>query len=141
MPHTPLATLRLVVRWGDMDALGHVNNAAYLTYFEHARVEALERLGVTLGAASVLVVAAASVVFKRPVVYPATVEVRVFVGPPGGSSFPTAYELAVVGDDALCATGEATVVQVDASTGRAARLTDGLRQALEARLTAPGAPR
>ena len=134
-------TTRLVVRWGDMDALGHVNNAAYLSYFEHARVEALETLGVTLGADSVLVVASASVAFKRPVVYPATVEVRVFVGPPGGSSFPTFYELAVVGEDARCATGEATVVQVDAATGRAARLTAGLRHALEARLSAPEAER
>jgi acyl-CoA thioester hydrolase len=134
-------TTRLVVRWGDMDALGHVNNAAYLTYFEHARVEALEQLGVTLGPGSVLVVAAASVAFKRPVVYPAAVEVRVSVGAPGRSSFPTYYDLVTLDDGALCATGEATVVQVDAATGRAARLPDALRTALEARLSLPGAGR
>ncbi|HLA63330.1 MAG TPA: thioesterase family protein [Rhodothermales bacterium] len=128
----PLHTTRLVVRWGDMDALGHVNNAAYLTYFEQARVEALGRLGVALSTASMLVIASASVAFKRPVTYPATVEVRVFAGPPGGSSFPTRYELRVEGDDRLCASGEATVVQVDAATGRATRLTDALRAALEA---------
>jgi acyl-CoA thioesterase FadM len=58
------------------------------------------------------------------------------VGPPGGSSFPTYYTLTVEG--AVCATGEATVVQVDAATGRAARLPEPLRHALEARLaTAP----
>ena len=33
-----LHSLRLQVRWGDMDALGHVNNAEYLRYFEQSRI-------------------------------------------------------------------------------------------------------
>lgn len=44
MPHAPFYTTRIPVRWGDMDALGHVNNATYLTYVEQARLECLERL-------------------------------------------------------------------------------------------------
>ncbi len=130
----PLHTARLAVRWGDMDALGHVNNAAYFVYFEQARVEALGALGVTLGPESVLVVAATAAVYTRPVTDPATVEVAVEVGPPGGSSFPTYYTLTV--DGVVCATGEATVVQVDGATGRATRLPTPLREALEARLAA-----
>lgn len=35
--------LPIQVRWGDMDALGHVNNAVYLTYLEQARVDQLRR--------------------------------------------------------------------------------------------------
>ena len=40
-----LHSLRLQVRWGDMDALGHVNNAEYLRYFEQSRIAWLEALG------------------------------------------------------------------------------------------------
>lgn len=39
-----LHQLTLAVRWGDMDALGHVNNATYFTYFEQVRVAWLARL-------------------------------------------------------------------------------------------------
>lgn len=37
-------SLRLQVRWGDMDALGHVNNAKFFTYDESARLEYFRRL-------------------------------------------------------------------------------------------------
>jgi acyl-CoA thioester hydrolase len=132
-------TARLVVRWGDMDALRHVNNAAYFTYFEQARVEALAALGVALGADAAFVIASTAIVYRRPVTYPATVLVHVSAGPPGGSSFPTFYELTVEGDPAVCATAEATLVQVDAATGRPTRLSDPVRQALEQRLSGPPA--
>ena len=32
-------SMPIQIRWGDMDALGHVNNAVYLTYLEQARVQ------------------------------------------------------------------------------------------------------
>ena len=35
-------------RWRDMDAIGHINNATYLTYFETARVDFLKQLGFDL---------------------------------------------------------------------------------------------
>ncbi len=38
-PNTLLHKMPISVRWGDMDAMGHVNNAAYLTYFEQARFD------------------------------------------------------------------------------------------------------
>ncbi|MDP2194899.1 MAG: acyl-CoA thioesterase, partial [Rhodocyclaceae bacterium] len=38
-------TLRIPVRWGDMDALGHVNNTVYFRYTEQARIDWLESLG------------------------------------------------------------------------------------------------
>jgi acyl-CoA thioester hydrolase len=33
------------VRWGELDPYHHVNHAAYLSYLEHARIEALEAIG------------------------------------------------------------------------------------------------
>jgi len=35
-------------RWRDMDAIGHINHATYLTYFETARVDFLNKLGFDL---------------------------------------------------------------------------------------------
>jgi len=63
------------VRWGDMDALGHVNNARYLTFFETARIAYLE-----MGDASVVltrdgltpILARTEIDYLRPVEYPAT---------------------------------------------------------------------
>lgn len=34
--------------WGDMDALGHVNNARYFDYFQEARIEWLATLNIDL---------------------------------------------------------------------------------------------
>src|SRR5690606_11709603 len=79
-----LHTARFPSRWGDQDALGHVNNAAYLAYTEQARIEALDRLlpGNWVEDAGPIL-AAIRVDFKRPIVYPATVIVRVYGGEPG----------------------------------------------------------
>ncbi len=57
------------VRWGDMDALGHVNNAVYLTYLEQARVDYTRReLKLWDGAAGKigLIMARVEIDFKLP---------------------------------------------------------------------------
>lgn len=126
-----LHTARFPVRWGDQDALGHVNNAAYLTYCEQARIEALDRLlpgSWTEDAGPIL--ASIRCDFKRPIVYPATVVVRVYGGEPGRTSFPQPYEILLEGDDAVYATAEAVLVWVSRETGRPAPLPDALRDAL-----------
>ncbi len=127
-----LHTARIPVRWGDMDALGHVNNATYFTYIEQARVESFERLlpeGWEDGDGPIL--ASIRCDFKRPIVYPATVIVRVYGGEPGRTSFPQSYDLTVEGDeDALYARAEATHVWIDRATGRPAPLPEAFRAAL-----------
>ena len=129
-----LYTAHIPVRWGDMDALGHVNNAAYLTYAEQARIEFLESLAdgpwpgpETAGP----ILAAAAVQFKRPLHYPATVRVRMSSAGPGRTSFPLDAELGVEGDDeTVYATIETTIVWVDRTTGRPTPLPDAVRQRL-----------
>jgi acyl-CoA thioester hydrolase len=122
---------RIAVRWGDMDAMGHVNNTVYFRYMEQARIgwfealvpqeQAWQRTGI--------VIANASCNFKRPINYPGTVEVRVLCGPPGGSSVPTFYEL-VVGDE-LYADGAATVVFIDMEKQTPVRIPDDIRRRLQ----------
>ena len=129
-----LHTSRIPVRWSDMDALGHVNNAVYQTYVEQARIEWMQALAEdgqpwpgAPTAGPVLVAVEAQ--FKKPVVYPATVVVRVFGDGAGRTSLPLDCELTVEGDeDTVYATARTTLVWINLDTGRATRLPDVLRQ-------------
>ena len=122
---------RIPMRWGDMDANGHVNNTVYFRYMEQARIAWFESLlprgeaWRTIG----IVIVNASCNFKKPINYPGTVEVRVFSGAPGGSSVPTFYELLI--DDQLYADGAATVVFVDAEKQKPLRIPDEVRKLLQ----------
>ncbi len=107
-------TERIAIRWGDMDAMGHVNNTVFFRFMEQARIGWFESLVPQAEAwrAMSIVIVNASCNFHRPIDYPGTVEVRVFAGAPGGSSVATFYELHV--DQELHADGAATVVFLDA---------------------------
>lgn len=124
-----LFSFAIPVRWGDLDANNHVNNAKYFTYFEQARVVWLERLGAQNTAdGQGPVVVQTSCEFRRPIGYPETVEVRVYGGAPGRSSFPTFYEIVAVTDPAtLYATGQAIMVWTDRNTGKSCPLPEHLR--------------
>ena len=122
---------RIAIRWGDMDAMGHVNNTVYFRYMEQARIGWFDALvpGEQASKATGIVIANASCNFKRPINYPGTVEVRVLVGPPGGSSVPTFYELLV--KEELYADGAATVVFIDMEKQKPVRIPQNIREALQ----------
>ena len=124
-------TARYPVRWGDMDAYGHVNNTVYFRYFEQIRVEWVEQLGfpVNPNEPSGAIIVNADCTFHAPVTYPATIEVRMFVGQPGRASLMTWYELYVEGDEQLYATGGAKLVWMDTASGRSTALPAAVREA------------
>ena len=102
---------KMPIRWGDMDAYGHVNNTVYFRYMEQARVEWIEDMQVPVrpgGAGPVII--NASCTFLIPMNYPGMVEVRTFTGPPGRSSVQTYVEMRIEGDDPIFAEGAAKVV-------------------------------
>ncbi len=130
-------TMRMSIRWGDMDAMGHVNNTNYFRYIESARIAWLEQVGGLLnpdGQGPVIV--SASMNFIRQLTYPGDIEVRTFVSPPGRSSVEVSHEIRLVGADgeagAVHAEGTAKVVWVDFKIGKSAPLPDSLRAALPA---------
>src|SRR6478752_4362546 len=92
--HYPI-TITLPVQWSEMDALGHVNNARFFTWFESARIALFERIGVaTTGPAGIgPILATTSCDFLRPVVYPATLRVGVRVSKIGETSLGMEYEI------------------------------------------------
>ena len=78
---------RIPIRWGDMDAMGHVNNTVYFRFMEQARISWFGRLlpGDEAWHSTGIVIANASCNYKRAITYPGTVEVRLYVGAPGGA--------------------------------------------------------
>jgi acyl-CoA thioester hydrolase len=97
------------VRFRDLDPLGHVNNAVFLTYIEQARVAFLSEVG----AATVLedmnlIVARVEIDFKAPVRFGQEVEISVRATRFGTKSFDLDYELRVDGE----VVAEAKSVQV-----------------------------
>jgi len=124
-------TERIAIRWGDLDAMGHVNNTVYFRYMEQARISWFDRLVPRAEAwkSTGIVIVNASCNFKRPINYPGTVEVKVFTGPPGGSSVPTFYELAV--ENKLYADGAATVVFIDMQKQKPVRIPQSIREAMQ----------
>jgi acyl-CoA thioester hydrolase len=124
---------RIPIRWGDMDAMGHVNNTVYFRYMEQARISWFDALVPEDEAwqSTGIVIANASCNYKRAMTYPGTVEVRLLVGAPGGTSVPTFYELRVDSDPVPYADGAAVVVFVNMKTQKPARVPDGIRNRLE----------
>lgn len=127
-----LHSLRLQVRWGDMDAFGHVNNAEYLRYFEQSRIEWLEGIGYPLsGKGTGPILAKVSVTYLKPIVYPTEMEIRLYAGPVGRTSFTLVSEI-VNGRDAAerFTEGEFVTVWVDYEASKSVPIPDRLRAIL-----------
>ena len=115
------------IRWGDMDAMGHVNNTIYFRYMEQVRVSWYESIFGELSSAQEegIVIVNASCNFLRPLTYPGIVEVKMLLGAARRSSVESYYELRM--DDILYADGAAKIVWFDVRQGRAAPLPDRIR--------------
>jgi acyl-CoA thioester hydrolase len=116
-----------VMRWSDMDAFGHLNNAMYFTYFEQARVDWLMSLGTTHD----LVLANVSCTFLRPLKFPATIELELYGDNPGNASLDSYYCLGKHDDKQLCAMGHGTIVWYDHQKGRVMPIPTVVRKHLE----------
>jgi acyl-CoA thioester hydrolase len=124
-------TEEIDVRFRDIDALGHVNNAVYATYIEQARTRFFrDVLGLDISRAAT-VLASLSIDFRRPVeLADDAVTVTVEIANLGRSSVTMAHEIRV--GDAVAAEGEATIVSVDPETGEPAPIPDEHREAMAA---------
>jgi acyl-CoA thioester hydrolase len=117
------------VRFRDLDPMGHVNNAVFLTYLEQARIAFFEELGVAIGLDDMnMIVARVEIDFRAPVRLGQEVEVAVRATRFGTKSFELDYELTVDGEIAA----EAKSVQVAYDYGRreAVPLPDEWREKL-----------
>jgi acyl-CoA thioester hydrolase len=122
-------SLRMPIRWGDMDALGHVNNTVYFRYMEQARIEWFAEIGCkpeSSGEGPVII--NAHFTFLRQLKYPGEIEVTTYAGPPGRSSFETFVEIRRVDEPAIIsATGGAKIVWIDFASEKSTQLPERVR--------------
>jgi acyl-CoA thioester hydrolase len=138
MPNDYPVTVPIVVQWGEMDALGHVNNARFFSWFESARIALFQRIGVAASgpSASGPILATTTCDFLRPVVFPATLRVGVRVSRVGETSIAMEYEVAdtspTQGEAVVYARGSSVAVIVDYATAKKVRVPDDVRAAIAA---------
>ena len=118
-----------IIRFGDLDPQGHVNQAVFLTYFESGRVAMFRNPDLGIGVPGVtFVMVRMEIDYMKELHWPGTVEVGTGVAEFGRSSFKVAQ--AIFRDGVCAATGRATLVCMD--------LDDAQGHAAAARLRSSG---
>ena len=126
-------TDRMTMRWGEMDALGHMNNVSYLRYFEEVRIMWIDSLGIEYRTGSEgPILGTITCRYVKPAIYPVEFEITTYIGRPGKSSFFMWHELynAVDPTDRF-AEAEAKMVWIDISASRSRLMPDWLREKLQ----------
>lgn len=113
------------IAWGDMDALGHVNNSRYFDYFQEARIEWLQQINISMTGKTGPVVIHVSATYLKPVVYPATLSLRSSIHSLGNSSMIMDHHL--YQDEVLMCHGTSKIVWVDYAQGKSVPLPELIR--------------
>jgi acyl-CoA thioester hydrolase len=126
-------TLDVPLRWGDMDAMAHLNNVMYFRLMEEARIQWFAGLGFsTLPVGEAPILAHASCDFVRAMTYPGTARVTQIVTRVGRAS----VEMSIViertdAPGVAYATGRTVIVWYDYTAQRSAPWPPSVRARLE----------
>lgn len=126
-------TDRMSMRWGEMDSLAHMNNVAYLRYFEECRVAWFEELGIDYNSKSEgPILGTITCRYLKPAVYPAAFSVTSYVGRLSRSSFAIYHQLINCCDESeIFAEAEAIMVWADISVGKSKQVPDWFRAVIQ----------
>jgi acyl-CoA thioester hydrolase len=121
------------LRWGDMDAMGHINNTLYFRYFEIVRLDWMYRVGAGTdpvhGQGPLIVNAFCN--FIRQLTFPGEILARFYVANPGRTSFDTFVTLERTDEPGvIVADGGATTVWTDYPAKKSAPMPDWFRALL-----------
>ena len=123
-------TMTVPIRWGDMDAMGHVNNTLYFRYLETVRIEWMRGIGCQpdpKGQGPVIVNAFCN--FYKQLEYPGDVLVKMYVSDPGRTTFESWGTMELADQPGVIyAAGGATTIWVDFPTQKAVTLPDWMRE-------------
>ncbi len=126
--------MRIAIRWGDMDAMGHLNNTSYFRYFETARIDWMYAIGCMpdpLGEGPVIVNAFCN--FYKQLEYPGDVLLKIYASDPARTTFETwATMERTDAPGVICAAGGATTIWVDFPAQKARPLPDWIRLLVDA---------
>jgi len=117
------------IRWGDMDAMGHVNNAVYFRYMEVIRIDWFEHVGcqpAPHGKSPVIVNAFCT--FQTQIEYPGSLLLKLYACKPGRTSFDTYTTIERTDQPGVIdAFGGATVVWTDVAAQKSTPLPERVR--------------
>jgi acyl-CoA thioester hydrolase len=118
------------IRWGDMDAMGHVNNTVYFRYLETARIDWMSSIGcqpAPQGEGPVIVNAFCN--FYKQLEYPGDIRVKMYVSDPGRTTFESWATIERVDQPGVIfAAGGATTIWIDFPQQKAKTLPDSMRK-------------
>ena len=119
------------VQWGDMDALGHVNNTVPVRWYESSRINYMEVTGIAelmegLGFGPIL--AAVHCNYRRQLFYPDTVRIGCRATRLGGSSVTLSHTVVSEKSSEVSSDGESILVIFDFKKQKPVRIPDGIRQ-------------
>jgi acyl-CoA thioester hydrolase len=126
--------IEIPVAWGDMDAMGHVNNTVYFRYFESGRIAYFRQLGfmASVDQAEVgPILGAINCQFKYPVTFPDTVSVGVRTVRLEDDRFVVEHCVASHAARRVAAVGEGVIVAYDYRARKKARLPDEIRRKIQ----------
>jgi len=121
----PVHRIQIQMRFGDTDALGHVNNASFASYAEVARLDFLRLFGKSVRS---LILASLHIDFRRQVKFDESVHVETYVQRLGTTSI-TLVQTVFAGDE-RAADVRSTVVYFDYANGKSRELTPEMRESL-----------
>ena len=126
-----LAAIPMHVRWRDLDAFNHVNNSSYLTFLEEARLQWLRTVpGEWFHAHAMPVMAAVELHYRKPIEWPAEVDVQLSCERMGRSSVTIGNRIVDRNDASIVyADGNVVMVWIDPATGASVPLPDAIRKA------------
>lgn len=129
----PLARVPIRLRWRDLDAFNHVNNASFLTFLEEARLAWLSGIdGEWTGETCMPVLAATQLNYRRQLGWPGEVVVELSVQRIGNSSLTIGHRIVSADSaDLLYADGSVVMVWVDPASGASVALPAAVRGACE----------
>ncbi len=119
------------VRFGDLDALGHMNNVEFLRFFETARIAYIESLSPEHGPTSReefgFIFAECHIAYRSPAHYDEVIRTEIRPGRVGGSSLRLEFRMVAEGHERVVAEGYGVLVGYDYEEGRSRPLPDELR--------------
>ena len=129
-PAPMLAVIPMHVRWRDLDAFNHVNNSSYLTFLEEARLQWLRTVpGEWFHAHAMPVMAAVELHYRKPIEWPAEVDVQLGCERLGKSSVTIGNRIVDRHDASIVyADGNVVMVWIDPATGGSVPLPDAIRK-------------
>ena len=121
----------LSTRWGDADALGHINNTLYARYYESSRLDYFEKLmgmHFTPALTSGVILADMKIAYLKQLHYPAELEIGSRISRMGNSSLDFDAAVFIKDSDELISTSRGTLVWFDYNANRNKTIPDENRK-------------